>query len=264
MPSSPRLALALLAAAACLALLPPPAAAVDGVTLISQATAATGLPGCNATGFPIVICKSGSYRLASNLSPSPGADAIHINADDVSLDLNNFTLLGARGANGISSSAASVSILNGTITGFSDGVYLVGNDARVRLVRTSGGANGIYINSGTISQCSASGASSTGLVVLGDGLVERSRATGNGTGIFIRSGLVTGNEVSFNSSNGVVVELGSANITNNAIENQSTGTGLDFAFGAGGYTDNSFFDNSTDVFGGTSLGHNLCSNYAAC
>jgi hypothetical protein len=38
--------------------------------LINQATAATGLPGCPTTGFPIVICHPGSYRLSGNLSIS--------------------------------------------------------------------------------------------------------------------------------------------------------------------------------------------------
>lgn len=42
----------------------PAAQAVDGVTLINQATALNGLPGCHANGLPIIICQPGSYRLA--------------------------------------------------------------------------------------------------------------------------------------------------------------------------------------------------------
>src|SRR5947208_2538868 len=40
------------------------ATTADGVVLINEATAATGLPGCPTTGFPIVICHQGSYRLS--------------------------------------------------------------------------------------------------------------------------------------------------------------------------------------------------------
>jgi len=46
------------------------ATTADGVVLINEASAATGLPGCPTTGFPIVICHQGSYRLSGNLTVS--------------------------------------------------------------------------------------------------------------------------------------------------------------------------------------------------
>ena len=48
----------------------PSAVAVDGVVLINQGTSVNGLAGCPHSGFPIVICKSGSYRLSGDLKVS--------------------------------------------------------------------------------------------------------------------------------------------------------------------------------------------------
>lgn len=76
--------------------LAPAALAVDGTVLINQSTITNGLTGCPTGGhFPIVICQSGSYRLSGNITvPDANTDAIHINADNVTLDLNGFAVLG--------------------------------------------------------------------------------------------------------------------------------------------------------------------------
>src|SRR5579863_4016947 len=73
----------------------PAALAVDGTVLINQSTITNGLPGCPTGGhFPIVICQSGSYRLSGNLTVPANTDGIDINADNVTLDLNGFSILG--------------------------------------------------------------------------------------------------------------------------------------------------------------------------
>jgi hypothetical protein len=65
------------------------ASAGDGRTEISQASVLAG------GGFPFVISASGSYVLTSDLTVSdPDTDAIQIGVDDVSLDLNGFTIQG--------------------------------------------------------------------------------------------------------------------------------------------------------------------------
>ena len=61
--------------------------AVDGVTLINQATVAA------AGGFPYVISQPGSYKLSGNLVvPNTAAYAMTITASNVTLDLNGFTI----------------------------------------------------------------------------------------------------------------------------------------------------------------------------
>jgi hypothetical protein len=78
------------------------ALAVDGTVLINQSTITNGLTGCPTGGhFPVVICQSGSYRLSGNLTvPDANTDAIDINADNVTIDLNGFSILGPTVCNG--------------------------------------------------------------------------------------------------------------------------------------------------------------------
>lgn len=74
--------------------LPSAAFAVDGVVLINQASALAGsvTPG-DTPGFPVTISQPGSYRLSSNLLLGyPGA--IDIESDNVTIDLNGFTIFG--------------------------------------------------------------------------------------------------------------------------------------------------------------------------
>ncbi len=62
--------------------------AQDGHILITQGKALDGgvTPG-DAAGFPVSLSRSGSYRLASNLT-SANHDAISVNAPEVGIDLN--------------------------------------------------------------------------------------------------------------------------------------------------------------------------------
>jgi hypothetical protein len=137
-----------------LLLVPAPVAAVDGVIEINQACAAG--PGCfpsDEPGFPVRIEAAGSYRLTSNLDllasgePDPNVSAIEIPADDVTLDLNGFKLIGPTpcegpcvppsvgSASGIYGTGRRSSVHDGEVEGFPyAGVYL-GNLARIHDVR---------------------------------------------------------------------------------------------------------------------------------
>ena len=75
-----------------------PIYAVDGVVLINQSAALAGnvTPG-DTPGFPVTISVSGSYRLSSNLivsDPNANTDGIDISADNVTIDLNGFSIFG--------------------------------------------------------------------------------------------------------------------------------------------------------------------------
>src|SRR4051812_3821732 len=74
----------------------PSALATDGIVLINQVTSTSPLAlGCGSYGFPIVICQPGSYRLSGNLTvPNANTTAISIQADNVKLDLNGFSIIG--------------------------------------------------------------------------------------------------------------------------------------------------------------------------
>ena len=81
--------------AACAIVSVTPASAADGQVVITQAKALAGdvTPG-DAAGFPVTLSLPGSYVLASNLSPGKDLDGIVAAVQDISIDLNGFTLSG--------------------------------------------------------------------------------------------------------------------------------------------------------------------------
>src|SRR5438552_8329198 len=110
-----------------------PMYAVDGVVLINQSTALAGnvTPG-DAPGFPVTISVSGSYKLSGNLTvPDADTTAIRITAEDVTVDLNGFSIIGPTVCLGfpvtsssrigfgadIASDRSNTTVLNGTIRG---------------------------------------------------------------------------------------------------------------------------------------------------
>jgi parallel beta-helix repeat protein len=106
------------------------------------------------SSVPHTINSSGSYYLTNDLqTSSANSDAIHINADNVTLDLMGFSLIGRGSGTGIGiliSGQQNVEIRNGTIRDFGgDGIYEnddeeKGGAHRVINVRVfSNGGNGI-------------------------------------------------------------------------------------------------------------------------
>src|SRR5947207_10653708 len=80
-----------------------PMYAVDGVVLINQSAALAGnvTPG-DTPGFPVTISVSGSYRLSGNLTvPDANTTAIEIDADNVTIDLNGFSIIGPTVCSGV-------------------------------------------------------------------------------------------------------------------------------------------------------------------
>jgi hypothetical protein len=71
------------------------ATAVDGVIEINDTKASVGsVTGGDAPGYPVTISASGSYVLTSNLRGTLtfGTNFIDVTADDVTIDLNGFTI----------------------------------------------------------------------------------------------------------------------------------------------------------------------------
>ena len=85
-----------------------PAFAVDGVVEINQTCAVnTGCFSGDAAGFPVTISQTGSYRLTSDLSQTTTTNhTIHITntAQNVTIDLNGFSIQGPNSCSGGGSS----------------------------------------------------------------------------------------------------------------------------------------------------------------
>jgi hypothetical protein len=117
----------------------PVALAVDGVILIDQNRALAGnVTAGDGAGFPVMINQPGSYRLSGNLTVPIGMNGIEINADNVTLDLNGFSITGPGafpnlGIGIVSTDHQRMAIGNGSISGFVIGLRLAGDSRLMRL-----------------------------------------------------------------------------------------------------------------------------------
>jgi hypothetical protein len=164
---------------------------------VAPAAAQTDINACTHISQP------GSYRLTQNLvhvASKQSPDCLRIGANDVTIDLGGFSLIGDgfEGGAGIIaqffSGMSNIEIRNGTIRSFGSGISLIGvKRARVHNVRVlDNKLSGIAVGSAAI--------------------VSASTAVGNGgsgiaTGVGGKGGsLVTGNVVSENGGHGISVD----------------------------------------------------------
>jgi hypothetical protein len=210
--------------------------AVDGVILINQAAALNGnvTPG-DAPGFPVTILVSGSYRLSSNLTvPNAFTDAIQIFADDVTIDLNGFSIIGPTvctnfpttcantgtgvGING--NAAFNTRVLNGNIKGMGAQGVLFAPASQGSLVEKisafSNGGDGISTG-GIVNQSIASSNAGSGIV---GRTVTGSTSEFNGAvGIQVVEWSITNNTVRSNGQEGIRAFCASIILANLAIAN---------------------------------------------
>ena len=245
------LACGLLTAMLCLA---GRAQAVDGVIEINQVRASAGgiTPG-DAPGFPITI-STGTFasdpmvfRLTGPLVNSTTSDVIQILSPHVTLDLNGFMITCAVppcDGNGILSGEDDITIINGTVRGFSQGVDLAGAGCHIENMRGIG--NGVGLRSGNdciVRNCSASGNSNDGIRV--------------GAGC-----TVSGNTADDNGGDGICTHE-RCTLTGNTVHG-NTGYGFDLSTDAG-YSQNVISSNTAGtVLNGVSAGLNVCNGVATC
>ena len=199
------------------------------------------------TAFPIVIRQPGSYYLTSEITGVAGQDGIVIMTNNVTLDLNGFSVAGVGSASGISAGTGlqNVSIGNGVVRGWSVGVnastasalrlhtlvaanngssgILGGNESLVTdCAARQNGDRGIQITSGIISRCTASG-NNIGLTVT-DGTVRESSARANATGIVGIRSVVENCVASSNTGDGFLISSGKLL---NCVARANSGDGIE-------------------------------------
>ena len=100
----------------------PPGSEISRMRTLNEIQPATPIH-----SLPYSVTNSGKYVLVGDLSGTNGQDGIVIQADNVTVDLNGFTLKGGSGSKDaidISGSPSSITILNGIIRGWGRyGVY---------------------------------------------------------------------------------------------------------------------------------------------
>jgi hypothetical protein len=102
---------------------------------------ATHAPGNGSAEF--VIASSGSYYLTTNIVGVSGKDGIDIDANNVTLDLNGFSVVGVNGSlTGISTAEANVVIRNGIVSWWTNGINSSGMNVTVEELTVS--SNALY------------------------------------------------------------------------------------------------------------------------
>ena len=168
--------------------LTPPGAPAPTMKTLAQIEPRTPI-----SSAPFTISAPGSYYVTTNLTPGVNQDGIVVAADNVTIDLNGFTLFGGGGSSGegISTSGARANIVvrNGTLRNWpGSGVNLYDSGASQTLVQNvqciSNTFTGIGVKNGSrLRECLAVG-NGTGMIVDNDSLVEHCKASGNaGDGI---------------------------------------------------------------------------------
>jgi hypothetical protein len=251
----------------------PSARAVDGVVLINQSTSVSGLSGCPHSGFPIIICKSGSYRLSGNLTLlSVNNDAIHITVNNVSLDLNGFTISGPAtcttgppfkcsttgtgiGIKDPTRFRRNITVRNGTVRGMGNaGIVLPGVGMLIEDVHAESNAGvsgaGILIGDGAVLHCTAEYNAADGIL---GGNVSFSDVSVNGRDGIVFAKVASNNSVSGNGHDGIQ----DAYLALNNALSLNVGFGI-VAGSQHGYRGNMLSQNGGFFSGGVSLGENLC------
>lgn len=195
----------------------------DGVLEINTACRSSGCFAGDDPGSPIEITQPGSYMLTSNLSVNVNTTAISIETDDVTLDLNGFTISGpvvctddrpttcnqSGIGNGIDArDRSNVTIRNGVVRGMgSHGVIANGRGARIRdLTITENAEDGLLLSGlGALAQgISVTLNGRDGIASGGAATVMDSHAIANArygmTGLSCSNSLMTANELGSNCS----------------------------------------------------------------
>lgn len=241
---------------------PPPGAVTPTMKTLTEvqpriAINATNTPGDASSTFKIT--RSGSYYLTDNVTAAVDANGLSIEADDVTVDLSGFALVGAPGSTagtGIYMDGRSnVEIRNGTVRGFGgDGIReanVSGRSQRVIGVRAvSNGQAGIALagEASLVKDCAAENNGEGGITVGAGCTVTGNTANDNQLhGILTNRGCtITGNTARNNQQSGIVADPGCTVTGNTANFNGRFGIGV---IGNSLVDQNTAFDNDQSGVG---------------
>jgi len=196
-----------------------PAATMKSLAQIEPRTPvdATHTPGSSGASF--IINQPGSYYLTTNLVGVSSKDGIEILTNNVTLDLNGFTLSGVSGSwDGINIPNAQTNIVvrNGTISGWGGGGDGVDgesswsfNQVFEHLNISTCGYGMFFYGAAVVRDCNCENNATHGIVIFGGGIISGCTANNNGaTGIDMANGMVLGCFAINNSQNGILVAPG--------------------------------------------------------
>ena len=228
--------------------LTPPGAPGATMLALSQIEPRTPVDAVHTPGDSVdkfIISQPGSYYLTTNVIGVSSEEGINISANNVTLDLNGFSVIGPSTAYSgilISSGTSNAIVKNGIISGwgtFYDGVQSAGSNVRLENLNVSGGSDGIYCggDGSVIKNCTVNHAGQWGIYLTGSNslvscnylFANNTGNSGNGAAIYINAAnnCVEDNFVTGSSPSGYgILANGIAGITNNlVIRNKVQGGG---------------------------------------
>ncbi len=206
--------------------------AILGASVIPQAALAypPGVPPVTEIDECGTISIAGSYVLIANLSSA--GDCLVVAANNVTINLNGYTISGSGAGSGITDSGVprnGITIREGTVRSFADGVHLA-SSSRVRIEKVHAANNtshGIWIGGPqAIVRDSMFFANDVGVEVSFSSEVMNNVAVANTTNGIQTSGgcTVIGNTSNFNGNGFAINAAGGTVVNNSALGN--TGPGL--------------------------------------
>jgi parallel beta-helix repeat protein len=198
------------------------------------------------SSIPYTISQPGSYYLTSNLTPASDLPGITVFADNVTIDLNGFTLRGFAGSTngGIDAQAGDgLVVRNGAIQGWGYvGVSAAGNTAVIEdLVLTDGTGFGIIVSGGSVVRNVDISGGQFGITVFGkDNLVADNVVTGATVrGIELSAGGGPGsgtrNRIENNTVNGNGTGIEAFAAPNVIVENSASGNTTNYSIVGGNF-----------------------------
>ncbi len=197
-----------------------------------------------------LITQPGSYYLTTNVVGVSSLHGINISANNVTLDLNGFTLQGSSSAFDaiyIHAGYTNVTVRNGNISGWSNasstygyglecyatnvvlerlkvsanryGIYLDGSGVVRDCNCYSSSSNGIYVVTGAVSDCVALNNANYGIDVGTDCTVKDCTSDNNYVGIYVSGNgcQIAGNTCGGNSDSGIEIFSAKNRIDNNTV-----------------------------------------------
>ncbi|HEY4285065.1 MAG TPA: right-handed parallel beta-helix repeat-containing protein [Chthoniobacterales bacterium] len=213
--------------------LTPPSAPTPTMKSLDQVEArtpvdATHTPGDGTNLF--IISQPGSYYLTGNIAGVGGKNGITITTENVTLDLNGFTIVGPGNTNnGVDCGLQkNIVIRNGTIRSWSAGVSSSTSAVRLRIekVRTRSNASaGISLGGNcAVVDCLIEGSSTMGISVQGSGFIQNCQIVSCTIGISTGpNAMITGCHLSLDS---LGISLGVGSVVNGCEIVSNTATGI--------------------------------------
>jgi hypothetical protein len=196
----------------------------------AMANAQTQINQANISSFPYVITQPGSYILTSNITVSvPGTTAIFIQANNVVLNLNGYSVSGpltctgsscnsTSAAAGVYGIAANATIENGSISGFYYGAEVFSGS--IRELQFSSCVYCIYAYNAAIRHNTIIGSAQNAIYAFYSNVGDNTISQAYGTGIYGSYSSIINNSVYQTTGGGL--EGVNSSVVNNTVGNSST------------------------------------------